>query len=50
MLSLLQLSLAVFAIYGALNFSEEQKLLVPLACLFLMLPVNRINKAKVQPR
>jgi hypothetical protein len=50
MLSLLQLLLAVFAIYSALNFSEEQKLLVPLACLFLMLLVNRIDKAKVQTR
>jgi hypothetical protein len=50
MLSLFQLLLAVFAIYGALNFSEEQKLLVPLVCLLLMLFVNRIDKAKVDKK
>jgi hypothetical protein len=46
MLSLLQLLLAVIAIYGALNFSEEQKLLVPLVCLLFMLLINRIDKTK----
>ncbi len=50
MLSLLQLLLAVFAIYSALNFSEEQKLLVPLVCLFFMLLINRIDKAEVEKK
>jgi len=50
MLSLFQLLLAVFAIYGALNFSEELKLLVPLVCLLLMLLVNRIDKSKVEKK
>ncbi|MFB3883728.1 MAG: hypothetical protein ACE144_00795 [Thermodesulfobacteriota bacterium] len=44
MLSLLELLLAVFSIYSALSFSEETKLLVPLACLFLMLLVSRIDR------
>jgi hypothetical protein len=46
MLGLLQLLLAVLAIYGALKFSEEMKLLVPLGCLFAMLLVSRIEKRK----
>lgn len=50
MLSVIQLLLAAFAIYAALNFSEEQKLLVPLACLFLMLLVNRIDRAGVEKK
>jgi len=45
MLSLFQLLLAVFAIYGALNYSDETKLLVPLVCLFFMLLVSRLDKA-----
>jgi len=50
MLPLLQLLLAVFAIYSAINFSEEQKLLVPLLCLFFMLLISRIDKAKVEQK
>ncbi len=50
MLSLFQLLLAVFAIYSALNYAEEAKLLVPLACLLLMLLVNRIDKMKVEKK
>jgi hypothetical protein len=46
MLGLLQLSLAVFAIYGALEFPEELKLLVPLGCLISMLIVSRVEKRK----
>jgi len=46
MLSLLQLLLAVFAIYSALKFPEEHKLLVPLLCLFFMLLISRIDNAK----
>ena len=44
MLSLFQLCLAVFAIYGALKFSEEIRLLVPLGCLIVMFIVTRIDK------
>lgn len=50
MLPLFQLLLAVFAIYSALNFSENVKLLVPLVCLLLMLLVNRIDKAEVDKK
>jgi len=50
MLSLLQLLLAVFAIYSALKLPEEQKLLVPLLCLFFMLLISRIDKAKVEQK
>jgi hypothetical protein len=50
MLSLLQLLLAVFAIYSALSFSEEVKLLVPLVCLLFMLLVSRIDKANVEKK
>ena len=46
MLGLFQLSLAVFAIYSALKFSEELKLFVPLGCLIAMLVVSRIEKRK----
>ena len=46
MLSILQLLLAVFAIYSALSFSGDQKLLIPLACLLLMLLVSRVDRAK----
>jgi hypothetical protein len=46
LLGLLQLLLAVFAIYGALKFSEELKLFVPLSCLIAMLVVSRIEKGK----
>ena len=46
MLSLLQLFLAIFAIYSAFKFTEEIRLLVPLGCLMLMLLVNRIDKGK----
>lgn len=46
MLSILQLLLAILAIYSALTFSEEQKLLIPLACLLLMLLVSRVDRAK----
>jgi hypothetical protein len=46
MLSVLQLLLAVFAIFSAISFSGDQKLLIPLACLFLMLLVSRVDRAK----
>ena len=44
MLALLQLLLAAFAIYGALKFSEDLKLFVPLGCLIAMFVVSRIEK------
>jgi len=45
-LALLQLLLAVIAIYGALRFPEELKLFVPLGCLIAMLAVSRLEKKK----
>jgi hypothetical protein len=44
MLTFLQLLLAVFAIYSALKFSEDLKLLVPLGCLIVMLIIGRLDK------
>jgi hypothetical protein len=44
MLGLLQLLLAIFGIYSALQFSEEVKLAIPLVCLFAMLLVSRFEK------
>ena len=44
MLGLLQLLLAVFGIYSALQFSAELKLTIPLVCLLVMLLVNRFEK------
>ena len=46
MFGLLQLLLAVFAIYSALKFPEELKLFVALGCLILMLIVSRFEKGK----
>jgi hypothetical protein len=46
MLALLQLLLAVFAIYSALEFPEVLKLAVPLGCLIAMLIVSRFEKRK----
>ena len=44
MLTFFQLFLAVFAIYSALHYEEEVRLLVPLGCLILMLVVSRIDE------
>ncbi len=44
MLPLFQLLLAVFAIYSALKFEEEWKLIIPLICLILMFIVGRVEK------
>jgi hypothetical protein len=46
MLGLIQLLLAVFAIYSALKLSEELNLVVPLGCLIAMLVVSRVEKRK----
>ena len=50
MLSLLQLLFAAFAIYSALEFSEDLKLFVPLACLMAMFLVSRIEKGKSEKK
>lgn len=50
MLGLLQLLLAVFAIYSALKFPEELKLAVPLGCLIAMLIVSRFEKRKSETK
>ena len=42
-LGLLQLLLAAFGIYSALQFSEELKLTIPLVCLLAMLLVSRVE-------
>jgi hypothetical protein len=44
LLTLFQLFLAVFAIYSALHYEEEVRLVVPLGCLILMFVVSRIDK------
>ena len=50
MLGLLQLLLAVFAIYSALKFPEELKLFVALGCLIAMLTVSRFDKRKSEKK
>jgi len=50
MLPLLQLLLAVFSIYSALNFTEDTRLLVPLVCLLSMLLVSRIDKDRADKK
>src|SRR5512143_1798343 len=50
MLGLLQLLLAVVAIYGALEFSDDLKLVVPLGCLIAMFVVSRIEKGRSEKR
>ena len=44
MLAVLQLLLAMLAIYSALKFSGDLRLLVPLGCLIIMLIIGRIDK------
>jgi hypothetical protein len=44
MLGIIQLLLAVFAIYSALKFPEELKLFFPLGCLIAMFVVSRVEK------
>ena len=44
MLAVLQLFLAIFAIYSAVKFSEDLRLLVPLGCLIVMLIIARLDK------
>jgi hypothetical protein len=47
---LLQLLLAVIAIYGALNLTEDMRLYVPLGCLISMFIVGRLDKARAENR
>lgn len=47
-LPLLQLLLAVFAIFSALKFEDQTRLLIPLLCLTAMLIVNRIDKIRAE--
>jgi hypothetical protein len=48
MLSLLQLLLASLAIYSALKFEEEVRLLVPLGLLVLMFIVGRMDRRRTE--
>lgn len=48
MFTILQLFLALFAIYSALQFSEGMKLYVPLGCLIAMLFVSRMDRYKTE--
>jgi hypothetical protein len=48
MLGIIQLLLAVFAIFSALIFSEELKLFIPLGCLIAMLIVSKIEKGRYE--
>ena len=45
---LLQLLLAVIAMYGALNFTEDMRLYVPLGCLVSMFIVGRLDKKRFE--
>ncbi len=47
-LLLFQLFLAVFAIYSVLKYSGNQRLLVPLTCLFTMFVVGKVETAVVE--
>jgi hypothetical protein len=48
MLVLFQLFLAIFAIYSALTYEEETRLIVPLICLIFMFIVGRIEKGSAE--
>jgi ATP-dependent exoDNAse (exonuclease V) alpha subunit len=48
MLAVLQLLLAIFAIFSALEFPEHLRLLVPLGCLIVMLVISRIDKQSAE--
>ncbi len=44
MLTLFQLFLAIFAIYSALTYEEETRLIIPLVCLIFMFVVGRVER------
>ncbi len=46
MLALLQLFLAIVAIYSALTIEEEMRLIIPLVCLVFMFSVGRLEKRR----
>lgn len=48
MLALFQLFLAFFAIYSAVNYEEEIRLIIPLVCLILMFFVGRAEKRNTE--
>jgi hypothetical protein len=48
MLVLIQLFLAVFAIYSALTYEEEMRLIIPLVCLIFMFIVGRADKRNTE--
>jgi hypothetical protein len=50
MYSLLQLLLAVIAIYSALNFTGDMRLYVPLGCLISMFIVGRLYRERFENR
>jgi hypothetical protein len=50
MLGFVQLLLALFAIYSALQFEDELKLVMPLGCLVVMFIVSRLEKRKSDKR
>ena len=47
---LIQLLLAVIAIYSGLNFTGDMRLYVPLGCLIAMFIVGRLDTARVEKR
>jgi hypothetical protein len=50
MYSLLQLLLAVIAVYGALNLTGDLRLFVPLGCLVSMFVAGRLDKERFEKR
>ncbi len=48
MLVLFQFFLACFAIYGAITYEEETRLIVPLICLIFMFIVGRVEKRNAE--
>ena len=50
MLPLFQLFLAIFAIYSALTYKEEMRLIIPLGCLIIMFVVSRVDKSKTEKK
>lgn len=50
MLGIVQLLLAVFAIYSALEFEETLKLFIPLLCLLAMLFISRTEMKKTEKK
>ncbi len=47
---LLQLLLAVIAVYGAFNFKGDARLYVALACLIVMFVIGRLDKERFEKK